>query len=133
MVHNHTYKVFGIDLGTTNSCIAYIDESMRPMVIRNAQGDLTTPSVVLFEGDNRFVGKKAKDVDIIHSCVVSQVKRYMGNKDWAFTYEGVDYTAGEISSYILRKVVGDAEKKLNCTIKHVVITCPRIASLKILL
>jgi molecular chaperone DnaK len=118
-------QIFGIDLGTTYSCIAHIEHD-RPIIIDNFEGNPITPSVVFFDGENRIVGEEAKNRSIAYKSQVPQepAKRNMGNKDWAFTYEGVDYTAEEISSYILRKVVGDAEKKLNHTIKDVVITCP---------
>ena len=117
--------VYGIDLGTTYSCIAYVDEYGKPVVIPNVEGDRTTPSVVQFEGSNRIVGKEAKNNAVLYSNdVVEMVKRHMGTSDWVFTYEGVDYRPEEISSYILRKLVGDAEQYLGRTIKEVVITCP---------
>lgn len=118
--------VFGIDLGTTQSCIGYIDEaSGRPSVVTNAEGDLTTPSVVLFEGAERVVGKEAKNASIMYADrVVSMVKRQMGVAGWRFPYEEVDYTAEEISSYVLRKLAADTEAMLNTPVRDVVITCP---------
>lgn len=117
--------VFGIDLGTTYSCIAYVDEYGKPVVIPNAEGDRTTPSVVQFEGSNRIVGKEAKNNAVLYSNeVVEMVKRHMGKSDWVFTYEGVDYRPEEVSSYILRKLVSDGEQYLGRSIKEVVITCP---------
>jgi molecular chaperone DnaK len=121
----NTDIVFGIDLGTTYSCIAYVDEYGKPVVIPNVEGDRTTPSVVQFEGSNRIVGKEAKNNAVLYpNQVVEMVKRHMGTSDWVFTYEGVDYRPEEISSYILRKLVGDAEQYLGQPIKEVVITCP---------
>jgi molecular chaperone DnaK (HSP70) len=121
----NTDIVFGIDLGTTYSCIAYVDEYGKPVVIPNVEGDRTTPSVVQFEGTNRIVGKEAKNNAVLYpNQVVEMVKRHMGTSDWVFTYEGVDYRPEEISSYILRKLVGDAEQYLGQPIKEVVITCP---------
>src|SRR6266704_4027087 len=100
--------VYGIDLGTTYSCIAYVDEYGKPVVIPNVEGDRTTPSVVQFEGTNRIVGKEAKSNAVLCSSdVVEMVKRQMGTSDWIFTYGGVDYRPEEISSYILRKLVSD--------------------------
>ena len=118
--------VFGIDLGTTHSCIAYVDEaSGRPSVVTNKEGDLTTPSVVLFEDTNRVVGKEAKNGAVMYSeRVVAMVKRQMGVPGWRFSYEDKEYTAEEISSYILRRLVEDAEEALGVAPKRVVITCP---------
>jgi len=121
-----TVKIFGIDLGTTYSCIAHVDEYGKAVVIPNAEGDMITPSVIYFESlANRVVGKEAKNVAEMHSSqVVEMVKRHMGEPHWLFHYEGTDYTAEEISAYILRKVVQDAEIALDCKIEEVVITCP---------
>jgi molecular chaperone DnaK (HSP70) len=117
--------VFGIDLGTTYSCIAYIDEYGKPSTIPNAEGDRTTPSVIYFEGQNRVVGKEAKNVAVLHpDQVVEMVKRQMGKRDWIFVYDGTEYSAEEISSYILRKLVSDAATSLGTKITDVVITCP---------
>lgn len=120
-----TPTVFGIDLGTTYSCIAHIDEYGRPTTIPNSEGDRTTPSVVFFEGQNRVVGKQAKDVAVLYpNQVVELVKRQMGKPEWVFANEGSEYSAEEISSYILRKLVRDAEAHLDTKITDVVITCP---------
>lgn len=121
-----TTKIYGIDLGTTYSCIAHVDEYGKAMAIQNAEGEQITPSVIYFESaDNRVVGKEAKNVAVMYpGQVVEMVKRQMGQPHWLFHYEGTDYSAEEISSYILRKVVQDAEEYLNCEIKDVVITCP---------
>lgn len=120
-------RVFGIDLGTTHSCIAYIDEaSGRPTVVANAEGELTTPSVVLFENEEtRVVGKEAKNAAVLYADrVVAMVKRQMGVSGWRFPFEDHEYSPEEISSYILRKVVGDAEALLAAQVRDVVITCP---------
>jgi molecular chaperone DnaK (HSP70) len=117
--------IFGIDLGTTYSCIAHMDEYGRPVAIANAEGHRITPSVVFFDGENRIVGDEAKNNAQLHpDQVVEMVKRQMGHSDWAFFYNGVEYGPEEISSFILRKVVGDVEQALNCKIRDVVITCP---------
>ncbi len=117
--------IFGIDLGTTYSAIAYIDPYNRPTVIPNAAGDRTTPSVVQFAGAERIVGKEAKNnVALYPDSTVQMIKRYMGSPSYTFIYDGVTYTPEEISSYILRKLVQDAEQYTGLTIKDVVITCP---------
>lgn len=119
-------SVVGIDLGTTYSCIARVDENGKPVVIPNMEGENTTPSVVLFEGDARVVGAEAKNTALTKpGQVVEMVKREMGKGDWRFPFEGGSYTPEEISSYILKKVVGDAEQGPGVgTIKDAVITCP---------
>ncbi len=117
--------IFGIDLGTTYSCIAYMDEHGRPVVVPNNEGDLTTPSVVFFEdGDNIVVGKNAKDaLKIEPKRVVSKVKRQMGS-DWRFEIDGKEYAPEQMSAMILKKVVGDAAHNSGTQINEVVITCP---------
>ena len=119
-------QIYGIDLGTTYSCIAYVDEYGKPVVVPNADNDLTTPSVVYFEsGTNIVVGGTAKEVaEMYPSQVVSTVKRVMGDSDWIFEHEGQCYTPQDISSYILRNIVQDAEANTGHQIKDVVITVP---------
>jgi molecular chaperone DnaK (HSP70) len=119
--------VYGIDLGTTYSCIADVDDlSGKPSLIPNAEGDITTPSVVLFEDEStRVVGKEAKNTAVLDSDrVVEMVKRNMGAPDWRWSFEGQDYSPEEISSYILRKLVDDAEQQRGTRPEDVVITCP---------
>ncbi len=118
--------IFGIDLGTTYSCIAYVDNTGRPTVVANAEGELTTPSVIFFENPgNIVVGKEAKNSALSASDrVVEMVKRQMGNSAWRFSYNNTQYTPEELSSYILRKVVSDAEQLYGSKITDVVITCP---------
>ena len=115
----------GIDLGTTFSAISYVNEHGLPEVIENAEGERTTPSVVLFEGDDVHVGSYAKDnMTVYPGQGVEFVKRYMGDNLWTFEYKGRTYSAAEISSFILKKLKEDAEAKLGTTIKDVVITVP---------
>src|SRR5579872_4681540 len=118
--------VFGIDLGTTYSCIAYVDEYGKPEVVTNEEGERTTASVVLFESpDNIIVGKVAKDSAVLSPTkVMEMVKRHMGEENWDFECDGLHYSAEEISSYILRKLAKDTEEKLGRPVKDVVITCP---------
>lgn len=117
--------IFGIDLGTTYSCIAYVDEYNRPAVVPNSAGDRTTPSVVQFDGEERIVGREAKNSSQLYpDSTVDLIKREMGSQEYTFYYEDQKYTPEEISSYIVRKVVQDAELYTGFEIKDVVITCP---------
>ncbi len=118
--------VFGIDLGTTYSCIAYVDEYGKPEVVTNEEGERTTPSAVLFENANeRVVGKVAKESAVLYPLkVVQMVKRHMGEENWDFECDGLHFTAEEISSYILRKLANDTEVQLGQPVRDVVITCP---------
>ena len=122
---NQKDTIFGIDLGTTYSCIAYVDEFGKAVVVHNKENQLATPSVVQFDGESRIVGEEAKSNAILNpDDVVQWVKRHMGETGWQFNYKGQDYTAEEISSYILRKLASDTEEALNVPVKDVVITCP---------
>ena len=115
----------GIDLGTTFSAIAVINEHGVPEVLENAEGERTTPSVVLFDGSDVHVGSYAKDnMAVYPGQAVEFVKRFMGDDLWSFEYGGKSYNASEISSYILKKLKADAEEKLGTAIKDVVITVP---------
>ncbi|MDE5118712.1 MAG: Hsp70 family protein [Trichodesmium sp. St19_bin1] len=118
--------IFGIDLGTTYSCIAYVDEYGRPSIVPNVDSDRTTPSVVLFSGDERTVGKEAKNSSKLEpDNVVDMVKRFMGkSSEFAFIYNEKNYTPEEISSYIIKKLVQDAEQNSGKKITDVVVTCP---------
>jgi molecular chaperone DnaK len=117
--------IFGIDLGTTYSCIAYVDEYGRPTIIPNMEGDLTTPSVVQFYGNERIVGKEAKYSSMLEpDNTISIIKSHMGKGTFAFEYEGNNITAEEISAYILKKLVNDAEQYTGLTITDIVITYP---------
>lgn len=118
--------VFGIDLGTTYSCIAYVDETGRATVINNAEGTNTTPSVVNFASPNQVVvGQVAKENAVIDpNNTISLVKTLMGKSDFAISYNGEDKSPEEVSAYILRKVTGDAGKQIDAEVKDVVITCP---------
>lgn len=117
----------GIDLGTTYSCIAYIDEYGKPVVLKNFEGDSTTPSVVLFsEADEVVVGKTAKQDKVFAEPgrVVEFVKRGMGDPNWRHFLDDQEYRPEEISAYILKKVVKDAAEKIGRPIEYAVITCP---------
>lgn len=118
--------VFGIDLGTTYSCIAYVDETGRATVVKNSEGSNTTPSVVNFASENQVVvGEVAKESAVIDpDNTVSLVKTLMGKSDFAINYNGEDKSPEEVSAYILRKVTEDAAKIIDEEVKDVVITCP---------
>ena len=117
--------IFGIDLGTTFSCIAHVDEYNRPSVIPNAEGDLITPSVVQFSGNERIVGKEARNSSPFYpDSTVQMIKRHMGDSAYLFEYEGQTYSPQEISSYIVRKVAQDAAQFTGVDVTDVVITCP---------
>lgn len=119
-----TYNFIGIDLGKTFSAIAHVNEHGVPEVIVNAEGERTTPSVVLFNGDEIIVGSYAKDnMAVYPGQGVEFVKRF-GDKLWSFEYKGRKYTAPEISSFILKKLKEDADVKLGTKISDVVITVP---------
>jgi molecular chaperone DnaK len=117
--------VYGIDLGTTHSCIARIGEVGRPTVLRNMEGTDTTPSVVYFEtADNVVVGAPAKDTAVLSpDLVVSLIKRDIGH-DVTRELHGRDYSPEEISAFILRKLVADATATSGEETGDVVITVP---------
>ena len=118
--------ILGIDLGTTYSVGAYINKDGDPCVVPNLDGENTTPSVVYFEDESSVVvGNAAKDNCIIDSQnVVSTVKNYMGEKKTYKSTYGKEYTPEVISSFILKKIVSDAEKRMGESIEDVVITIP---------
>ncbi|HIV01611.1 MAG TPA: molecular chaperone DnaK [Candidatus Caccopulliclostridium gallistercoris] len=117
-------KIIGIDLGTTNSCVAVM-EGGKATVIPNAEGDRTTPSVVGFTKDGeRLVGKVAKRQAIAnHENTVTSIKREMGT-DHKVKLNGKEYTAPEISAMILSKLKQDAESYLGSKVTQAVITVP---------
>ncbi|MBK8565941.1 MAG: Hsp70 family protein [Saprospiraceae bacterium] len=122
---NQLSKVFGIDLGTTYSCIAYVDEHGKPTIIPNFDSNRITPSVVFFDEGKIIVGEEAKNSSVVHpDRVVSYIKRSMGDPNFIFNCEDVSYSPEEISSYILRKLAKDAEEKIGEPVQDVVITCP---------
>lgn len=118
--------VWGIDLGTTYSCIARVDDSERPVVIPNREGFPTTPSVVVFTGpDDYVVGAQAvRQAPTEPENVCMLVKRHMGNPEWSFTAHGKRRSAQEISALILRAVADDAEQQTGEKVQDVVITVP---------
>ena len=117
-------KIIGIDLGTTNSCVAVI-EGGEPTVIANSEGARTTPSVVGFKKDGeRLVGNIAKRQAVTNpEGTVSSIKRHMGS-DYKVNISGKAYTPQEISAMILQKLKADAESYLGETVTEAVITVP---------
>ena len=115
-------KIIGIDLGTTNSCVAVL-EGGKASVITNAEGERTTPSVVSYKNGEIKVGTVAKNEAITSSDVVRSNKRYMGT-DHKFHVNGKDVTSVEVSAQILMKLKKDAEAYLNDKVTKAVITVP---------
>ena len=117
-------KIIGIDLGTTNSCVSVI-EGGEPVVIANAEGARTTPSVVAFaKTGERMVGQVAKRQAVTNpDRTVSSIKREMGS-NYKVTIDGKSYTPQEISAMILQKLKTDAESYLGTTVTEAVITVP---------
>ena len=117
-------KIIGIDLGTTNSCVAVM-EGGNAVVIPNNEGARTTPSVVAFTNSGeRLVGQVAKRQAITnHDRTVSSIKRHMGS-DYKVAIDGKNYTPQEISAMILQKLKADAEAYLGETVTEAVITVP---------
>ncbi|NJP36504.1 molecular chaperone DnaK [Alkalicoccus luteus] len=115
-------KVIGIDLGTTNSCVAVM-EGGEATVIANAEGSRTTPSVVSFKDGERQVGEVAKRQMITNPDTVTSIKRHMGT-DYKVTAEGKEFTPQEISAITLQKLKADAEAYLGEKVTKAVITVP---------
>ena len=117
-------KIIGIDLGTTNSCVA-VYEGGEPIVIPNPEGARTTPSVVAFsKNGERLVGQVAKRQAITNpDRTVSSIKRHMGS-DYKVTIDDKKYSPQEISAMILQKLKADAEAYLGGTVSQAVITVP---------
>ncbi|MEG0680913.1 MAG: molecular chaperone DnaK [Eubacterium sp.] len=117
-------KIIGIDLGTTNSCVAVL-EGGEAVVIPNAEGNRTTPSVVAFTKDGeRLVGQVAKRQAVTNpDRTIASIKRHMGS-DFKVSIDGKNYTPQEISAMILQKLKSDAESYLGETVTKAVITVP---------
>ncbi|RBW70496.1 molecular chaperone DnaK [Bacillus taeanensis] len=115
-------KVIGIDLGTTNSCIAVM-EGGEATVIPNPEGSRTTPSVVAFKDGERLVGEVAKRQAITNPNTIQSIKRHMGT-DYKVEAEGKEYTPQEISAIILQKLKSYAEEYLGEAVTEAVITVP---------
>ena len=116
-------KIIGIDLGTTNSCVAVM-QGGEPVVIPNPEGGRTTPSIVAFKNGERLVGEVAKRQAITNpENTVMSIKRYMGTRH-KVTLEGKEYTPEQISAFILQNLKATAEAYLGEPVKEAVITVP---------
>ncbi len=115
-------KVIGIDLGTTNSCVAVM-EGGEATVIPNPEGNRTTPSVVSFKDGERQVGEVAKRQAVTNKNTIMSIKRHMGT-DYKVEAEGKEYTPQEVSAIILQKLKSDAEAYLGEKVTKAVITVP---------
>lgn len=114
----------GIDLGTTYSCIAHLNEHGEPVTIPNRDGEYSTPSVVMFDGDQVIVGTEALRNSIRSpDRVVMHAKRYMGDAQQRWSIAGRSFTPVDISTYILKQLLQDAEARLG-PIERAVITVP---------
>ena len=116
---------YGIDLGTTYSCVAYVDDTGRPVIAKNAIGQETTPSVVYFEtSDNVVVGQDAKgSAKLFPDQVVQLIKRQMGQK-FELEFHGAKHTPESISALILKELTRAAAEQTNEEVRDVVITVP---------
>ncbi len=117
-------QAVGIDLGTTYSCIAWLNEHGHPVTIPNQEGELSTPSAVFFEGDEAVVGTEALRNAIAQpDRVVQNAKRHMGNPEKFWTIGGQDYSPEHISGLILRKLISSAQEQIG-EINEAVVTVP---------
>ncbi|MGH1411837.1 MAG: molecular chaperone DnaK [Mycoplasma sp.] len=115
-------KIIGIDLGTTNSCVAIMD-GKEPKVIINSEGNRTTPSVVAFKGTEIIVGQAAKNQAMTNLNTISSIKRKMGTNE-KVNVMGKDYTPEEISAMVLQKMKQSAEDYLGEKVTRAIITVP---------
>jgi len=115
----------GIDLGTTNSVIAIINNDGKPETLHNEEGKATTPSVIFFDEENIIVGDEAKERQSMgENNIASFFKRSMGDKNYMLTFHGKNYTPVDLSSIVLKKLKDYTEKVIGETITDVVITVP---------
>ncbi|WP_437187357.1 Hsp70 family protein [Planctomicrobium sp. SH668] len=123
---NDTYSTVpvGIDLGTTYSSLAYLTPQGHPVTVVNAEGELSTPSIVLFDGNDPIVGTEALRQSVASpERVVQYAKRHMGDPNKFWLFDGVVYRPKDISAIILKKLINDASEQLG-EIRHAVITVP---------
>lgn len=124
--HECTYKKIGIDLGTTNSAVAYIDNKGIAQIVENREGDRTTPSVLLYEDGGFIVGIHAKEASVDEpENTVQFIKRQMGEENYKFiTEDDTEFKPEELSAIILKRLKKDAEDVLGEPINEAVITVP---------
>ena len=119
-----TTHAVGIDLGTTYSCIAYLNAHGEPVALPNSEGEMSTPSVVLFDENEVVVGTEALRNAVAHpDRVIQNSKRFLGDANHRWKIDGKPYTPIHIASYVLKKLLSAAETTLG-TIEHAVITVP---------
>src|SRR5215211_824507 len=115
----------GIDLGTTNSVVAFRNAYGRPEVIPNREGQNITPSVVYFGANPPAVGQEAKEwAKLGNDEIASFFKPHMGSSLYRLQFKGQEYDATDLSAIVLRRLKEDAEAKLGETVTHAVITVP---------
>jgi molecular chaperone DnaK len=118
-------SAIGVDLGTTYSAAAIVNDHGQPEIIPNAESERLTPSAVFFDDDSIVVGQIAKDAASTNpDQVIMFVKRQMGNPNWYFPYQQQRYSPVDISALVLKKVKQDSEHALGRTLPHAVITVP---------
>lgn len=122
--HQHRIHPIGIDLGTTYSCVSQLNSSGQPVAVPNSEGELSTPSVVLFDGDEVVVGTEAlRNAVSMPDRVVTHAKRFMGDPNKTWVMDRKVYRPQDISMFILRKLLDGAEERLG-RITRAVITVP---------
>lgn len=115
----------GIDLGTTNSAVARLDEHHRPVIIPNDLGNPITPSVICFKNGETIIGHEAKELQAAGEPLIAAFfKREMGVRDFVFHAVGRDYTATDLSALLLKKIKRDVEQSLGQSLTDAVITVP---------
>lgn len=118
-------KFVGIDLGTTYSAIAHMNDTGKPELIRNFEGDMLTPSVICFSENPPLIGREARQLQSIgDAAVAAYFKRMMGNSSWRFCNGDHQYSPVDLSTLILQKLKNDAEMVLKESVSHAVITVP---------
>ena len=124
-VKTHKAHAVGIDLGTTYSCLAYLNEHGEPVTLANQEGELATPSVVFFDEDQQVVvGTEALRNAIVRpDRVVQNSKRHIGDPSHCWTIDGQDYTPVDIASYVLRKLLTAAHEQIGA-VERAVVTVP---------
>ena len=119
-----SYSV-GIDLGTTFSAVAVVDKSGKPVIVKNAEGEPITPSVVFFGDGAPLVGDEAKEMQGLgEDDVAFLFKRNMGDPNFELAFGGKSYTPVDLSALVLKKLVKDAEAALGGKVASAVITVP---------
>lgn len=120
-------STIGIDLGTTFSAVAYVEDTGKPVILKNALGEALTPSVIYFSEDEIIIGSEAKEMQSIgeeDSNIAAFYKRNMGDPNFILFLNGKEYSSEDLSAIFLKKLKDDAETALGFPIKNAVITVP---------